>query len=125
MYAMVAHRAMVGESLTSLGRYSLYSPTSWWVKLAFGLASGKSSRSPRMCRVAESGKEPGMPASRGLGAPEDWLALLGEGFQSFEVVAAVVGLAAQALDPFVYLRRDGLVVGQDAELFLDDRYGQW
>ena len=60
----------------------------------------------------------------GLGAAEDWLALLGEGFQPFEVVAAVVGLAAQALDPFVHLRRDGLVVRQDAELFLDDRYGQ-
>jgi diacylglycerol O-acyltransferase len=29
--------AMVGESLTMLGRYSLYSVTSCWVRLAFGL----------------------------------------------------------------------------------------
>ena len=29
--------AMAGESLTRLGRYSLYSLTSWWVRLAFGL----------------------------------------------------------------------------------------
>lgn len=72
------------------------------------------------------GQSPARPRpGKGLGAPEDWLAFLGEGFQSFEVVAAVVGQAAQALDPFVHLRRDGLVVRQDAELFLDDRYGQW
>jgi WS/DGAT/MGAT family acyltransferase len=29
--------AMVGESLFRLGRYSLYSLTSWWTRLAFGL----------------------------------------------------------------------------------------
>ncbi len=29
--------AIVGESLVRLGRYSLYSLTSWWVRLAFGL----------------------------------------------------------------------------------------
>jgi diacylglycerol O-acyltransferase / wax synthase len=29
--------AMAGESLVRLGRYSLYSFTSWWVRLAFGL----------------------------------------------------------------------------------------
>jgi len=29
--------AMAGESLVTLGRYSLYSLTSWWVRLAFGL----------------------------------------------------------------------------------------
>ena len=29
--------AMAGESLVRLGRYSLYSLTSWWVRLAFGL----------------------------------------------------------------------------------------
>jgi len=29
--------SMVGESLVRLGRYSVYSLTSWWVRLAFGL----------------------------------------------------------------------------------------
>jgi diacylglycerol O-acyltransferase len=29
--------AVAGESLVRLGRYSLYSLTSWWVRLAFGL----------------------------------------------------------------------------------------
>jgi nitrogen regulatory protein PII len=51
-----------------------------------------------------------------LGAPEDWLALLGEGIQALKVVAAVVCFLAQALDAFVQLRRDGLVVRQDAKL---------
>ena len=208
--------AMAGQSLTSLGRYSVYSLWSWWVRLAFGLPqreivtvttnvpgprqplyamgrrlveiipyvpiattlrtgiaiftycgtvtfgiTGDFTANPDLdvlARGIESGlsellvaakrhhrraatkRRPpaalrgfaavlrfrGRPdAVKELGATEDWLAFLGEGFQSFEVVAAVVGLAAQALDPFVHLRRDGLVVRQDAELFLDDRYGQW
>jgi len=38
LQALKASReAMVGESLTSLGRYSLYSLWSWWARLAFGL----------------------------------------------------------------------------------------
>ena len=63
---------------------------------------------------------------RGLvasGAPEDRWALLSEGPQALEIVAAVVGLPAQPLDAFVHVRCNGLVVGQDAELFLDDRDG--
>src|SRR5271166_6979703 len=59
----------------------------------------------------------------GSDAPEGWLAFLGEGLEALEIVAAVVGLPPQALDAFVHLRRDGLVVGKDTELFLDDRYG--
>ena len=30
-------QAMAAESVVALGRYSLYSLTSWWVRLAFGL----------------------------------------------------------------------------------------
>ena len=54
------------------------------------------------------------------GAPEVRLAFLGEGVEIFELVAAVVSLPSQPLDTFVHLRRDGLVVGKDTELFLDD-----
>src|SRR5208282_6176184 len=59
----------------------------------------------------------------GSAAPEGWLAFFGEGLEALDVVAAVVGLSSQALDAFVHLRGDGLVVGKDPELFLDDRYG--
>src|SRR5271165_5467148 len=58
----------------------------------------------------------------GSAAPEGWLAFFGEGLEALDVVAAVVGLPSQALDAFVHLRGDGLVVGKDAELFFYDRY---
>ena len=57
-------------------------------------------------------------------ASEDGLALLGEGVEPFEIVAAVVRLPPQALDAFVHLGGDGLVVVEDTELFLDHRDGQ-
>src|SRR5450755_4107184 len=90
---------------------------------------GAHAGSPRSRPVAEFWNPTG-PAGvlnrQGLvasGAPEDRWALLGEGPQALEIVAAVVGLPAQSLDAFVHLRCNGLVVGQDAELFLDDRDG--
>lgn len=59
----------------------------------------------------------------GLGAAEDRRALLGKGPEALEVVAAVVSLPSQPLDALVHMRRNGLVVRQDAELLLDDRHG--
>src|ERR1039458_4476385 len=71
------------------------------------------------CRCPEP--TPGLAAS---GAPEDRRAFFGKGLETLEIVTAVVCLPSQPLDAFVHLRRDGLVVHKDTELFLDDRYGQ-
>src|SRR5690242_20651794 len=48
------NQAIAGESLVRLGRYSLYSLTSGWVRLAFGLPSMRSSPSPRTCQALSS-----------------------------------------------------------------------
>ena len=78
------------------------------------------------CPGGVAGQRP-RPSDQGWprpsGAPEDRWALLGEGPQALEIVAAVVGLPAQPLDALVHVCRNGLVVRQDAELFLDDRHG--
>ena len=81
-----------------------------WMRRTDPVANYRQTSSGSLTTPAKPG---GSPGPSGSGAPEDGLAFLGEGVETLEIVAAVVSLASQALDAFVHLCRDGLVVVED------------